>query len=67
MRNFVAIGFIFCLFTDFRGIENIADVISSYKELAEGFFKAASHVRFGAQLNELSHSTKHLYEGDYLQ
>ncbi|VDK89074.1 unnamed protein product, partial [Litomosoides sigmodontis] len=50
-----------------RGAENIADMISAYKELAEGFFKAASSVRFGIQLSELSRSTKHLYEDDHLQ
>ncbi|KAM3726481.1 Autophagy-related protein [Dirofilaria immitis] len=50
-----------------RGVENIADMISSYKELAEGFFKAASSLRFGVQLNELNRNTKHLYENDRLQ
>ncbi|CAG9531831.1 unnamed protein product [Cercopithifilaria johnstoni] len=50
-----------------RGAENITDMISAYKELAEGFFKAASSLRFGIQLNELSRSTKHLYRDDHLQ
>ncbi|EFO23860.2 hypothetical protein LOAG_04624 [Loa loa] len=50
-----------------RGIENVADIISSYKELAEGFFKAASSLRFGVQLHELNLNTKHLYGDDHLQ
>uniref|UniRef100_A0A8R1XUQ5 Autophagy-related protein 2 n=1 Tax=Onchocerca volvulus TaxID=6282 RepID=A0A8R1XUQ5_ONCVO len=50
-----------------RGAENIADMISSYKELAEGFFKAASSLRFGVQLNELNRNTKNLYGDDHLQ
>ncbi|KAL3981997.1 ATG C terminal domain family protein [Acanthocheilonema viteae] len=50
-----------------RGPENIADMICSYKELAEGFFKAASSLRFGVQLNELNRSTKQLYGDDHLQ
>ncbi|VDK70104.1 unnamed protein product [Onchocerca ochengi] len=50
-----------------RGAENIADMISSYKELAEEFFKAASSLRFGVQLNELNRNTKNLYGDDHLQ
>uniref|UniRef100_A0AAF5PGR6 Autophagy-related protein 2 n=2 Tax=Wuchereria bancrofti TaxID=6293 RepID=A0AAF5PGR6_WUCBA len=50
-----------------RSVENIADIISSYKELAERFFKEASSLRFGVQLDELNRSTKHLYADDHLQ
>uniref|UniRef100_A0A915PI46 Autophagy-related protein 2 n=1 Tax=Setaria digitata TaxID=48799 RepID=A0A915PI46_9BILA len=50
-----------------RGTENIADMINSYKDLAEGFFKIASSLNFGVQLNELSRSTKHLYGDDHLK
>ncbi|KAK6110251.1 ATG C terminal domain family protein [Brugia pahangi] len=50
-----------------RNVENIADIISSYKELAERFFKEASSLRFGVQLDELNRSTKHLYADDHLQ